>query len=160
MYYTLKDLDHAPEIAAALGNMIVAWAHADQMLIFALARISGMTIHMAQDGYHRLPTFEARVKFLKAIADEWQPEDFDKPAILQGIDKLAKLARSRNHWVHGDWCAPDDRSSTVVFDMRAKDGTPDRRKTVKAHDIDHHRQRVIERADELGELIRITEIHG
>ena len=51
-------------------------------------------------------------------------DDFDKEAIVGAIDKLAKLARTRNHWVHGDWCAPEDMSETVIFDMRAKDGTP------------------------------------
>ena len=40
-YYTLDDLDHGPALAVALGNMVVAWAGAEVILLGTLARVTG-----------------------------------------------------------------------------------------------------------------------
>jgi hypothetical protein len=62
----LRDLSHDPKLAEALGNMVVAWAYAEETLIFSLARVADINLNMALAGLHRLPTFESRIKFIRA----------------------------------------------------------------------------------------------
>jgi hypothetical protein len=108
--------------------MMIAWAHADEALIGAIARILGSNVNMVQAGYYRLPTFESRVKFARALLSEWQSSGFDKQAIDREIGKLGGLASTRNHWVHGHWCFDDGTSEVVVFDHRSGESSSGRRK--------------------------------
>jgi hypothetical protein len=156
-YISLIDLSHDTELATALGNMVVIWAHAETIMIYALARISGTGVNMAQAGYYRIPTFEARSKFILALLPEWKTTEFDKDAIETAIVKLAKLASTRNHWVHGDWCiSKDDKKVAVIFNHRAEMNSPERRKPVKANDVRQHCDAVRRRAGALANLIDPT----
>lgn len=110
------------------------------------------------ESYHRIPTFESRVKFTLALVQEWQTTEFDKAAITTAIEKLAKLASTRNEWVHGDWCTLKDKSETVVFNHRRPPDGQGRRKPVKAHDVLDHCAAVNRRAYELATLIKQGEL--
>jgi hypothetical protein len=96
-FYSIRNLSHDPALANALGDMVVAWAHAELMMFRTLARITGTGLNMAMAGYFCIPTFEARVKFTIALIPEWETADYDKGAIKKAIEKLAKLASTRNH---------------------------------------------------------------
>lgn len=157
-YRALQDLSHDPKLAEALGNMVIAWAHAEIVLFSAFARIAGIGLNMAMEAYHRIPTFESRVKFTLALLGEWKSAKFDKDEIEKAIEKLAKLAKTRNHWVHGDWCADDARTETVIFNHRAHINSPERRKPVKAADIVNHYSAVQQRAKHLAVLIKWKEL--
>ena len=65
-YRTITGLSHDPKLAAALGDMIVAWAYAETVLINTLTRVLGSNLNKIQAGYYRIPTFESRVRFLNA----------------------------------------------------------------------------------------------
>jgi hypothetical protein len=154
-YFALEDLSHDSKLAEALGNMVVAWAHAEIRLFSTFARITGIGLNMAMESSARIPTFESRTKFLLALLQEWETDEFDKEAIAAAVEGLVKLAKTRNHWVHGDWCAPKDKSATVVFDHRTEPNSPRRRKPVKAHDVMNHCEAVRTRAAELAKLIQL-----
>lgn len=157
-YFTLTDLSHDTDLAQALGGMVVVWAHAETVLMAMMALITGMPLNMAQDGYYRIPTFEARTKFILALLPEWAPSSVDKDVIRVAIEKLSKLAATRNHWIHGDWCVADDKSETVIFDNRLRPDSPGRRKPVKAIDVRQHCVAVSKRAEELEDLIDIDKL--
>lgn len=157
-YYVLENFDHDPEIAKALGQMVAAWAFADTMLLSVIARICDISLNMAMSGYHSIPTFEARNNFIRAIAKEWNTDEFDKNDIITALDKLAKLAGTRNRYVHGDWCADKNKNETVIFNHRASLASAERRKPVKAHDIRLHAETVVSRAKALGALVRWKEL--
>jgi hypothetical protein len=55
----IYDVENYPELAAALGNMVVAWAAAKTALVATLARSTGMTRNRCTIAYYRIPTFEA-----------------------------------------------------------------------------------------------------
>lgn len=158
MYLALEDLSHDPELAQALGNMVVAWANAEITLFSTFSRVANIGLNMAMESYHRIPTFESRVKFTLALVDEWQTADFDKAAIGTTIEKLGKLAKTRNEWVHGDWCALRDKSKTVVFNHRRSPDDPRRTKSVKAHDVRDHCAAVNRRANDLANFIKRDEL--
>jgi hypothetical protein len=153
-YRTISGLAHDPELAAALGDMIVVWAYAETILINTTTRVLGSNLNKIQAGYYRIPTFEARVKYLNALIEHWKPEPrFDKNKIAKAVERLSKLAITRNEWVHGDWCAAEDGSHVVVFNHRVPGSSPRRTKPVKAHDVEHHVNTVRTRARELFHLI-------
>lgn len=153
----LKDLKEYPDLAKSLGNMVIAWAYAENVLIEAMARISNMSLHMSQYSYYRIPTFESRVKFIHSLLEEWNPNNFDKDLIGKAITSLSKLSSSRNQWVHGDWCEiVEPKKEAVIFNHRLPPGSPDRRKPVKAADVDNHCEAVLSRSLALRILIDIN----
>ena len=154
MYSSLRTLEHDPDLAAALGNMIIAWAYAEEALIGATARILSSGLNLVQAGYYAMPTVDARINFTRELITEWDcPRDFDKDAIDSEIEKLGKLTSARNHWIYGLWCATEDRSETVIFDHRRQDPAK-RREPIKASDVENHTMAVLARADDLDILIR------
>jgi hypothetical protein len=152
-FYTLQDFSHDPKLAAALGNMVVAWAYAEHILLSALSRITGIGRNMSLDGYYRIPTFEARVKFILALIPEWKMGKFDKDAITEAIEKLNKLSATRNQWIHGDWCTNKTKTVTVIFNHRAPADSLERRKPVEEADVKNHCEAVKARAATLQNLI-------
>lgn len=156
----LEDLSHDPKLAEALGNMVIVWAHAEIMLFSTFSRVAGIGLNMAMESWHRIPTFESRVKFIVALIGEWKTDQFNAAEVAEAVTKLGKLARTRNHWVHGDWCADDDTKETIIFDHRAALDSPARSKTVKAHDVLDHCEAVKRRAKALGRIIKWTELRA
>ncbi len=153
-FFGLSNLRHDPALANALGNMVVAWADAEGKLILALSCILNVTdLDMIQTAYYRIPTFEARTKFIRALALEWDSTEFDKDAIANAIDKLAKLSTTRNGWIHGVWGISKPKNESFIWDFRAPRDTPDRRRPVKAADVSNHCEAVTRRATELQDLV-------
>src|SRR4051812_2488976 len=94
--FSLTGLNDFPEVANALGEMVVAWANAEISLIGALTRVSGSeNLNQMQRAYYHLPTFDTRIKFIRSLIPEWKTEEFDKEAIDKCVDKLSKLASAR-----------------------------------------------------------------
>ena len=157
-YRSISDLSHDPELAAALGNAIVAWAEAERMILATLARVMGIGLNNVQPGFYRIPTFEARVKFARALMTAWDAGKFDKAAIDKQLVTLNRLASTRNHLIHGDWAAKMDLSQTVIFDHRSDASSPKRRKPIKAHDVRNHTNAVLACRKRLDELIDFDSI--
>ena len=158
-YNDLTNLNHDQELAVSLGNLVVSWAYAESSLVCVLARVSSMNINMAMYGYYRIPTFEARRKFIQALMIEWKTTSFDKDAIAKEVDGLSDLSLSRNDWIHGVWCNNDEKPETVIFDFRRHEDKG-RRKPVKAADVRNHNEAVVKRAREIDRLIRRAELTG
>jgi hypothetical protein len=153
MYYAIKDLSHDPKLAEALGNMVVTWAHGENIMFCTLSRVADIGLNMSVAGYFRIPTFESRVKFILALIPEWKTDKYDKAAITEAIEKLANLASARNHWIHGDWCANKEKTETVIFNHRVHPESDARRKPVKASAVNNHCDAVRKRANILSQLI-------
>jgi hypothetical protein len=92
----IDNLDHDPELAAALENMIVAWARAETALVNVFALVSGMHFNVATVAYYRIPTFEARCKVIQALLEVWplQPTH-RRDALAKEVQKLRKLTTAR-----------------------------------------------------------------
>ena len=151
-YDDLSNFNHDEKIAIALGNLIVTWAYAEATLSFCLAEVFQIEPNMAIATYYRIPTFESRVKFLLAAFPNWVPQKgLDKDEIEKAIGKLSKLAKTRNDWIHNVWCVSKKTNETVIFDYRKPLG--ERKKVIKAHDIEHHCKTVRERSFDLQRLV-------
>lgn len=86
-YHDLSNLNHDRSLAAALGDMVVAWAEAESVLCATLARVTGMNINMCTMGYYRIPTFESRRKYLEALMAEWNAAPPSKPQPFRTMSK-------------------------------------------------------------------------
>jgi hypothetical protein len=142
-YVSIDSLNHDVPLAQALGHMVVAWSSAERALQFVMVQVLGIHISMASTAYYRIPTFESRVKFLRAILSEWKTKQYDPVSISTAIDKLSKLAQTRNHWIHCSWIKTFPRGEvTMIVDHREETTSPKRLKPVKAADIMNHVQAV------------------
>ncbi len=148
----ISNLDQHPDVAQALGDMIVAWSYAETAIQFAMASICDIPVNQAMMGYYRIPTFESRVKFLQAMIPEWKTTKHDKTAIATTIDAIAGLSGTRNNWVHSVWSTSQETGEPVVINLRAHEAKG-RVKPVKAHDIRHHADTVVKHAKALRKLV-------
>ncbi|MCW4116407.1 hypothetical protein NPA31_015700 [Aurantimonas sp. MSK8Z-1] len=149
-YNDLDALPNNPDIAEALGNVMIVWAYAEAALSFAFASIAGMPINMALAGFYRIPTFEARTNTLLAFSQEWTPDKPEKKdQAVKLIENLKRLSKTRNDWVHGIWCQANRTGEIVTFHLRAPESSGRRRKPIKAHDINDHVQHVRASAEKL-----------
>jgi hypothetical protein len=149
VYDDISDVNHDPELAKALGNVMVAWAFAETALVMALSRLTGVTVIRATRSYYRIPTFESRVKFIRALLEGWSHPAFDNASIDDAISRISSLSATRNKWVHGVWVKRKDSTATAIFNYRAPDDHHDRVKPVKAHDVNLHCETVRKHAREL-----------
>lgn len=152
LFDDIDNLDGDDGIAIQLGNMVVVWAAAETAQSMTLAVVSGMNYQMAMTSYYRIPTFEARNKFIRSLVENWlsPPTKYDASAIHKTLEKINSLASSRNHWIHGIWSRNQATKAPVVFQLRAPEG--ERLKPVKAADIKNHNDAVRERTKQLHSL--------
>lgn len=149
--YDIRSLgDDNRDLAEALGNMVIAWASAESVLIQVFSEVAAMDIDMAHIAYYRIPTFEARTKVLAAIIPEWYGvPSGHKDGLLEALEKLRGLSKARNDWIHGLWTIGKPGSGIYVLDFRAHRDSPGRRKPVKAADVENHNEAVLTRANDV-----------
>jgi hypothetical protein len=123
-YLDIDNLDHDPDLAVALGNMVVAWARAETALVKAYAVTTKMHYNIAAAAYYNIPTFESRTKALLAMVVD-RPDPFpERTALRDATVALADLAKARNRWVHGLWVVLKKKPSvTQVFNMKQPSAT-------------------------------------
>jgi hypothetical protein len=151
-YLDLDNLDHDPDLAIALGNMMIAWARAETALVQVFSFISGMHFNLTSVAYYRIPTFEARTKVILAMIREWQADQASRERYALAVSKLSKLASTRNHWIHGIWGYDEDTKTTVTFDLRGSGPA----KPVKANDVRHHVTTVRQRTADLEKMVPLN----
>lgn len=151
----LDNLDHDPGLAAALGNMVVAWARAETALVKAYALVAKIHYNLAASAYYRIPTFESRVKVLLALIEEQQDTVDRREELAKAVEKLAKLSSARNKWVHGLWMVERGTDHTFVIPMREPASTR-RGRQIKAHDVEDHVSAVRRRTTDLEAFSPLT----
>lgn len=148
---SVTNLASHPDIAKALGEMVVAWANVDCTLVLALSHAAKMDANLALTAYYRIPTFEARTKTIIAILADSDCRLLNREAVAKAVSKLAKLASARNNWIHGSYFT--DGTKIINFDYRRPIGHESRTRTLKAHDIMDHVSAVHRRTIDLNRLL-------
>jgi hypothetical protein len=149
----LRDLKHDPELANALGNMVVIWSNAEQALMNLLHKMTGTPHPMATAAYYKIPTFEARVKALRAMICEWETEKFDRKAIDKTVLKLNYLSQTRNRFVHWTYLVQNGSGETFLCNYRKASGDPDRIIPINAANVRNHVEAVERRTVTLWTLL-------
>lgn len=145
------DLDHDPELAEALGTLLIAWAAAESRMVWVFSRVCQLDINRANEAYHQMPTFDSRIKVLRALLATWRTKKYKADEIARVLARLSRLSKTRNSWVHGHWMKGEDSDRTVVVNFRAK--PEDRGKIVKVSDVENHIEAVRDQVERLCELV-------
>ena len=149
----LSNLKHDPELAKALGNMVVVWSHAEQALVHLLGTIGNMPSAMACAAYYRIPTFESRVKVICGMLTEWKTDKHDREHIGKRIKGLNRLSATRNKYAHRTYLIRNLSSETYLCNYRTESGDPDRIEILKANDVQIHVAAVEETANKIWHLV-------
>jgi hypothetical protein len=152
-YTPARNLDHAPKIAKALGDMVVAWSSAEKTLITVLQVITGADYGTCAVTYYSVPAFDGRVRLIKNLLSVECAQTPAVDALLKAIEGLRGLSGTRNSYIHGDWGVSLDNKETVIFDHMELPDTPGRRKVIKENDIAVHAQAVGRRRTAIREAL-------
>jgi hypothetical protein len=133
------DLENAPEIAAELGHMCVAWASLEWRIFAFYVAITGIPVALARATFYSHFNTRGRIELLKAVATMVLREN-DQPipelAELENqLSRMGKTANKRNKYIHNPWSAWDEMP-TEVFQMDlARPGIFGAGRSVKKQDL-------------------------
>lgn len=145
-FYALHDADKAPELAQALGEMLLAWNRAEEIQAQAMAAMLCIDLNDAIVLYQKYPNFRSRTQVIYSLIG-LRPE-FE--GIRTAVEKLSGLSKTRNRYVHCTFLQDaDDPKSLFSIDYGELEGSPNRTKPTKAADIGNHTRAVTRRAAEL-----------
>lgn len=65
----IDNLDHDPEIASALGNMVVAWAKAETILCYCFAIVFDIHPNKAFLTFYHIPNSQLRAQYITQIQE-------------------------------------------------------------------------------------------
>ncbi len=85
---TIRDLKHDRELAAALGDMIVAWSDAERSLMDIVVKLTGMAPTMAVDFFAQLPSFDAKIKLVRTLIFDWAEDGEEAVEAVIGLSRL------------------------------------------------------------------------
>lgn len=154
-FVDLDNLDHDSDLAAALGNMMIAWARAETAMVKAWAMVTDMHYNLAAAVYYNIPTFDSRTKALLAMIDDKVDPFPKRDALRDAVNAVSHLSRTRNSWVHGLWVLDTNTSVAHFFNMKQKSAT--RRATpVTANAVRQHASAVRDRARALAALTPVN----
>ena len=115
--------------------MVVAWANAESALLWALSHAAQIDANLTLTMYYRIPTFEARTKVIRAILQDDDCKLKNREAIDEVVERLSKLSRARNNWIHGAYFSDD--KNIVTVDSRVRHDPPSRSNSIKTTAILH-----------------------
>ena len=138
-YEIAYDLDHVPEIAAALAKTVVAWSNAEVSLARVLSKIMDINDAMATTTLFSLPTFRGRIQLIKTEAEHFWPNKHQVSDLNRIIERLNKYAARRNNLIHGTWIVSKaDPEKLRLVDFRETGQSTQRSKPIKATEIREH----------------------
>lgn len=115
------DLGNAPDIAAELGHMCVAWAAMEFRIFVLFFLITKIPMALARATFYSHYNARNRISLLRAVAGMiLQTEGKPLPEMIELdrlLTKIGKTAKARNQYVHDPWGAWTKKPA-AVFQMR------------------------------------------
>jgi hypothetical protein len=135
----------APDLATALGDIILAWSMADSYLMQCVGAMLSLDDHKAKRVYYKIASFDARVKMILTLVDLFP--DF-KP-ICRHVLKLSSLSKRRNAYVHNAYLAEIGGSGLWLVDYGQALDHERRSKPARPSDMHQHADAVRRSAERL-----------
>lgn len=130
-FVTVSSLEDLPETAQLLGNLTVAWSHAERVMYFAFWLASGMTQPKAYDVYESISGFKLRQQITLSLLKHDQKAHPKYPELEAAYAELFQCGKVRNELTHRTW-VKDDTGALALLDHRMSGGQT----TAKAVDDD------------------------
>lgn len=135
----------APDLASALGDMMLAWGKAEEEQVLLFAAILQISGDKASRLYQKLPNFRSRTQALLTLIDLHPEYAVTKADVL----KLSKLSKTRNGYVHGLFIKDQASSAIRLCDLDEPYTSKARMRTTKANDVRTHADAVRQAASAL-----------
>src|SRR4051812_3740624 len=94
---SLQNRRGGSEIAAALGNLVIAWSSAESKLVAVLRVIENISYNDAARQYYKMTSFGSRKNLLRKKISEWNSDKYEKDTICALIEELNGLSNQRNN---------------------------------------------------------------
>jgi hypothetical protein len=122
--HTISALDGRRELAALLGDLTVAWSHAERVMYFAFWVASGTRQEKAFDIYESMSGPKARLDLTLSLFEQDRPDhpNFDK--IVEKLRAIVACSSLRNEVVHRTWAA-DDQNNLYLLSHRMTKRVPE-----------------------------------
>jgi len=86
--------------------------------------------------------FHSKIQVLKTLADRTSLTDNQKKKIRARLNKINRLAKTRNNYVHHTWWLDEDTKKTVLMNSKFKPGDKKYLTNVNAGNINNHNNAV------------------
>jgi hypothetical protein len=121
-FRTLSSLPDRRELAGLLGDLTVAWSHAERVSFFAFWAASGMTQTKAFDVYESLSGPKARMYITLDLLEQDKLDHPSIPALKAKMAEMVDSGRQRNAIVHKTWVVDDQRNLFLIDTRMPKRG--------------------------------------
>ena len=122
-FTTISTLDDYPETARLLGNLTVAWSHAERVLYLAFWVASETTQQKAFEIYENLPNLQTRYKLAVALLKQDQANHPKLPELIGSLQTLVHCFQIRNELVHRTWVR-NKEGTLALLDHRMNKKAP------------------------------------
>lgn len=107
-FSTISTLDSSPETARLLGNLTVAWSHAERILYLAFWVASETNQQKAFEIFESMPNFRAQYDLAISLFKQNDADHPKFPALIDHLGKLVQCFQIRNELTHRTWVKSDD----------------------------------------------------
>jgi hypothetical protein len=125
-FHTISDLPNNRHLAGLLGDLTVAWSHAERVQYFAFWVASGTSQSKAFDIYETLSGPKVRLDLTLSLFVQDKP---DHPKFVSLVEKLKALiacSQLRNELVHRTWVS-DTSGNLFLLNHRMTKRVPEPR---------------------------------
>jgi hypothetical protein len=133
-FYPIFSAYESPDLASALGDMVLAWAGAEEKQVFLFSQILNITANRAERLYQEYSNFRSRTHALETLIELHPNFASTKPL----VSKLSALSMTRNLYVHGMFLQSRDSSEIRLCNLGASESSHKRIRPTKPHDIIQH----------------------
>jgi hypothetical protein len=122
-YNMLSSLPLHRDLASLLGDLTVAWSHAERIMYFAFWVASGTTQSKAFDIYESMSGAKQRLDITIGLFEQDKPDHPKYELLVQQLKRLANCGQFRNEIIHRTWVS-DEKGKLFLLDHRMNKRVP------------------------------------
>jgi hypothetical protein len=123
-YNTIAGLPNNRKLAGLLGDLTVAWSHAERIMYFAFWVASGTTQVKAFDIYESMSGPKNRLDITLALFEQDKPDHPKFESLIQQLKRLVACGQIRNELVHRTWVS-DQSGNLFLLNHRMTKRVPE-----------------------------------
>lgn len=138
----LTDLDHNQNIASALAKTIILWSLVETHLKGLFIFLTGIGFVETDGIFVNITGLHSKIQILKTLVSRTALTERQKKTIISALNKVSRLAKTRNKYVHHTWWLDEDRKRIVLMNSKFKPGEKGYLTNVNAGNITTHNKAV------------------
>lgn len=111
-------IDNHEDHLTLLGKLLARWAHLERLLCKALAHLLDENYDAALAIYYAPNNLGVRIDILRATIKQVMPEGKPHDGMLHILERIERLSRARNKYVHSMPFSEDGAKTPYLLDIR------------------------------------------